>query len=65
MCYGVTPEVVTQRETKPSGIPSHSFRRINVYGCVCVFLHPLSRVQCGGKDKGDKAKGLSALLNMT
>ena len=65
VCYGVTPEVVTQRETKPSGKPSHSFRGINVYGCVCVFLHPLSRVQCGGKDKGDKAKGLSALLNMT
>ena len=32
--------------------------------CVCVFfLCPLSRIQCGGKDEGDKANGLSALLN--
>ena len=34
--------------------------------CVCVFfLHPLPRVQCCRKDEGDKANGLSALLNMT
>ena len=45
--------------------PSHSFCRIEVRGCVCIFLHPLPRVQFGGKDKGGKANGLSALLNMT
>lgn len=36
--------------------------------CVVLcffFLHPLPRVQCGGKNKGDKANGLSALFNMT
>ena len=38
-------------------------RNRSVWVCV-FFLHPLPRVQCGGKDKGDKANGLSALLNM-
>ena len=62
----VTVEVImdvegdhTNGETFPLFLRTRS-----VLFCV-FFLHPLPRVQCGGKNKGDKANGLSALFNMT
>ena len=60
----VTVEVITDLEgdhTIRKTFLLFSWNRTVV--CLCVFLCPLPRVQCGGKDEGDKANGLSALLN--
>ena len=57
----VTVEVVTESEgdhTIGETFPLFSPKR-SVCVCVC-FLRPLPQIQCGGKDEGDKAHGLSA-----
>ena len=67
----VTVEMITDSEgdhTIGETFPLFSRKR-SVCGCVCVclcvFLRPLPRIQCGGKDEGDKANySLSATADI-
>ena len=60
----VTVEVITDLEGDHTIGETFLLFSWNRSACVCVcVLPPLRRVQCGGKDEGDKANGLSALLN--
>ena len=66
MCDSKSDNGLRGRPCHRGNLPTLFAEQKCVEVCVCVvFLHPLPRVQCGGKDKGDKANGLSTLLNMT